>query len=301
MEVTDDRRMPGQVQRLAPGLDCLIAPNPSAMTERGTNTYVLGQDSLCIIDPGPDDPGHLAALLAHVGGRSVSHIIVTHSHLDHSGLAGALSRATQAPVLGLGDSGVGRSAAMQAFARTDRTGGGEGADPGFAPDIVVADGAVIQGVDWALRVIATPGHFGNHICLRWQDAIFSGDHVMGWASTMISPPDGDVTDYMASCARVLAEAARVLYPGHGAGVTDPPGRIGWLMAHRRGREAQILAALSDGPRSVADLTSALYTEVPAVLRLAAARNVLAHLIDLAGKNLVRADPALHSAATFRLG
>ena len=290
----------GEPVLMEPGLVRVIAPNPSPMTHWGTNTYVLGSQTLCIIDPGPDDPGHLAALLAHIGDRQVSHIVVTHSHLDHSGLSGRLSRATLAPVLGFGDSQAGRSAAMAALAQTNSSSGGEGVDQNFVPDQALPDGAMIHGPDWRLHVIHTPGHMGNHICLRWGDTVFSGDHVMGWASSMVSPPDGDLTDFLASCRRLAAVGAARFYPGHGAPVPDATARINWLLDHRAAREAQILAALTAGPLTIAALTTAIYADIPIGLHPAAARNLFAHLIDLAGRNLVKAAPAQHPDALFQL-
>jgi glyoxylase-like metal-dependent hydrolase (beta-lactamase superfamily II) len=293
-----DAPISGVAEVLRPGLVRVLAPNPSPMTYHGTNTYILGDDSLCIIDPGPDDPAHLAALLQIIAGRPVSHIIVTHSHLDHSALAATLARATKAPVLGFGDSSAGRSAVMQDLARREPAEGGEGVDIGFVPDHTLPDGAKVTGADWQLRVIHTPGHFGNHICLRWNDAIFSGDHVMGWASSMVSPPEGDLSDFMTSCRILRAEAARILYPGHGDPIADPTARIDWLLAHRAARETQILAALGTGPKTIATLTATLYADTPPHLHPAAARNVFAHLIDLVGRNLVDAEAELRSTARF---
>ena len=286
----------GPVTTLAPGLVRILAPNPSPMTERGTNTYVLGTTSLCIIDPGPDQPNHLRALLAHIGARPVSHILVTHRHLDHSGLARSLSLATDAPVYGFGDPATDAPQAGPGWPQL--AGGGEGIDAGFAPDRLLADGAMVQGRGWALRVIHTPGHLDDHICLRCGDAVFSGDHVMGWASSMVSPPQGNLTAYMASCYRLLAEAPGVLYPGHGAPVGDPAARIGWLLGHRRTREAQILAMLDRGPASVEGLTAAIYADTPANLHAAAARNVLAHLLDLMGRSMVTTDQPVTPDARF---
>ena len=270
------------------------------MTYLGTNTYILGQETLCIIDPGPDDPAHLAALLACIGGRKVSHILLTHSHLDHSALCRPLARLTDAPVLGFGNSLSGRSAMMTTLAGLEAGRSGEGVDAGFIPDLTVSDGALITGSGWQLQVLHTPGHLGNHICLRWGDAVFSGDHVMGWASSMISPPDGDLTDFMRSCHRLRASTPAILYPGHGDPVTDTIGRIDWLLAHRTAREAQILAGLARGPMTIATLTAAIYVDTPPLLHAAAARNVYAHLIDLTGRNLLQADPALCASARFRL-
>lgn len=289
----------GAPVQLAPGLVRVLAPNPSPMTYLGTNSYILGHETLCIIDPGPDDPTHLAALLDCIAGRKVSHILLTHSHLDHSALCRPLARRTQAPVLGFGNSLSGRSAVMTTLAGREASGSGEGVDAGFTPDLTVPDGALITGPDWSLQVLHTPGHLGNHICLRWGDAVFSGDHVMGWASSMISPPDGDLTDFMQSCRRLRASAPAILYPGHGDPVPDPIDRINWLMDHRTAREAQILAGLTTGAQTIAELTAAIYVDTPPPLHAAAARNVYAHLIDLTGRNLVQAEPALCTTARFR--
>ena len=296
----DDSPAPGVPVTLAPGLRRVIAPNPGPMTYWGTNTYLLGTDSLAVIDPGPDMPAHRAALGAAIGAAAVSHVIVTHSHLDHSPLARWLAAETGAPVCGFGPSAAGRSAAMAALAAQGLDGGGEGVDAAFTPDIRVPDGAMIAGAGWQLLALHTPGHMGNHLSLRWGDAVFSGDLVMGWASTLISPPDGDVGQFLASCARLKGQGARVLYPGHGAPVTDPAARIDWLVAHRAERTAQIRAALAAGPATVPALTARIYTDLAPALQPAAARNVFAHLVALAAENAVRAAPALRPDAVFSL-
>ena len=287
----------GTAEAIAPGLRRVLAPNPSPMTGRGTNTYLLGRGRVTVVDPGPDDPAHLAALLQALQGEAVSHIVVTHSHLDHSPLARRLGALTGAPVLGFGPSTAGRSAVMQALVADGYDGGGEGVDDDFVPDITVADGEVIDTPAGPLRVLHTPGHMGNHICLRWGDAVFSGDLVMGWATSLISPPDGDIADFMASCARLRAEDAAVLHSGHGAPVTAPADRIDWLIAHRAERRAQVLAALNV-PRDVGGLTAAIYTDVVPALWPIAARNVFAQLVELVGAGRVAAHPRLSPDATF---
>lgn len=288
----------GQAILMEPGLTRIVAPNPSPMTHWGTNTYILGTQTLCIIDPGPDHPAHLAALVGHIGERQVSHIVVTHSHLDHSGLSLTLSRVTGAPVFAFGDSLAGRSARMATLGK--HTAGGEGVDLAFRPGQTLPDSAVIHGADWRLAVIHTPGHMGNHICLHWGDAVFSGDHVMGWASSMVSPPDGDLTDFMASCRRLATVKAARFYPGHGDPVPDPAARINWLLSHRAAREAQILAVLYAGPQTIPALTALVYADTPVQLHPAAARNIFAHLVDLAGRNMIMATPGLRFDAIFRL-
>ncbi|WP_299731511.1 MBL fold metallo-hydrolase [uncultured Tateyamaria sp.] len=278
----------GKAEVLEPGLRRIVAPNPSPMTYRGTNTYVLGTRDLAVIDPGPTSDAHLDAILGAVGiDQQISHIIVTHSHLDHSPLARPLAAATGAPVLAFGRAEAGRSAVMAELVAAGMVGGGEGIDTGFAPDVLIRDGEVIAGSDWALEVIHTPGHLGNHISLAWGDACLTGDHVMGWASSLVSPPDGDLTDFMASCARLAGREWRVFYPGHGAAVAEPGKRLDWLITHRTARESAILAALDAGPADAATLARAVYTDTPAALLPAATRNVLAHLIDLTGKSRVQ--------------
>ncbi len=284
---------------LEPDLRLLRAPNPSPLTGEGTNTYILGADALCVIDPGPDDPAHLAAILSALDdSRMLRAILVTHAHLDHAPLARGLARATGAPVMAFGDALAGRSARMRALAETGLIGGGEGVDLAFRPDQILADGAQIRiGAD-SLRAIWTPGHFGNHLSFAWRGAVFSGDHVMGWSSTLVSPPDGDVSDYMRSLDRLTQESARILYPGHGAPVTDPEGRLAALRSHRLQRESEICDSLRSGPKTVLELVQGIYTETPPALRRAAARNVFAHLIDLVHRDQVSATPELHPEAVF---
>ncbi|WP_299282357.1 MBL fold metallo-hydrolase [uncultured Tateyamaria sp.] len=293
--------VPGQVELLEPGLCRIVAPNPSPMTYRGTNTYLVGGRDLAVIDPGPDDPTHLDAILTACGPDArITHIVVTHSHLDHAPLAGRLSQATGAPTYGFGPASAGRSAVMERLAQTDLVGGGEGIDTAFVPDHIVGDGAQIIGSDWTLDIIHTPGHLGNHICLGLGDACLTADHVMGWASSLVSPPDGDLTDFMASCDHLNNwRDWRVFYPGHGAPITDPHGRLDWLITHRRAREAAILDALRKGPATATQIAQAVYTDTPPALLGAATRNVLAHLIDLAGKSQVAAQGTLHADAVFQ--
>lgn len=278
-----------RMTRPEPGLRVLCAPNPSAMTFRGTNTYLLGQGRVTVIDPGPDDPRHLQAILAALDtGESVARIIVTHAHLDHSALARPLAAATGAPVLAFGAPDEGRSPAMQRLADAGVSGGGEGVDRTFAPDVRVAEGDVLDDDGFALRVLQTPGHLPGHIALDWDGRLFCGDHVMGWATSIVSPPDGDMGAYMTSLQRLSGPSWRRLYPGHGDPVDDAGARIAQLIAHRRGREAAILAALAQGPQTPAEITRHVYADTPPALLAAAERNVLAHLIDLTERGRVHA-------------
>jgi glyoxylase-like metal-dependent hydrolase (beta-lactamase superfamily II) len=252
------------------------------MTYTGTNTYVIEGATCTIIDPGPKDPDHLSKILSALNGRPVSSIILTHSHIDHSALAPDLAQATQAPTAAFGDSSAGRSDAMNALVAAGMTGGGEGIDPDFAPDIILNDGDTIDG----LTVLHTPGHMGNHICLFMGTTVFTGDHVMDWATSIVSPPDGDLTDFMASCQKLLDRPSDIYLPGHGDPVTTPHERVQWLINHRNERERQIIAALDDGAATAIQITERVYTDVNPALIPAAARNVLAHLIDLQQKKVV---------------
>ncbi len=294
--------MPGIAVTLAPGLRRILAPNPSAMTLHGTNTYLIGTRALAVVDPGPDDSDHLSAIMSATGpDQRITHILVTHAHLDHSPLARPLSDLTGAPVLAYGDANVGRSAIMQdlAASATQDIGGGEGVDTEFIPDICLSDGALVDGDDWTIEALWTPGHFGNHMCFAWRDTILTGDLIMGWATSLVSPPDGDMSDYMASCRRLAARRSRILYPGHGEPVTEPAVRIDAIMAHRTSRETAILATLERGPADAATLAAELYQEIPVALLPAAKRSVLAHLIDLTKQKQISPCGALHSASVFQ--
>lgn len=287
---------PGEVQELEPGIRRILAPNPSPMTFRGTNTYLLGTRRLAVIDPGPNDPTHLQAILEALSpGESISRILVSHSHVDHSTLAPALRRETGAPVLAFGDSAAGRDPEIAAISGL---GGGEGIDAGFTPDHCLADGETLAGDGWSLTALWTPGHMGNHMCFAVGDAVFTGDHVMGWATSMVSPPDGDLTAFMASLEKLQGRHDRVFYPAHGAPVADPAARLAELIAHRRAREAQILRALDGDPATVAALTARIYADVPQALLPAAGRNVLAHLIDLTRRGLATPQGELSAEAVF---
>ena len=288
------------MQLLEPGLRCIVADNPSALTGPGTNSYLIGDRDLLVIDPGPDDPRHLAALLEAVPrGGAIRQIIVTHPHLDHSAGARALALVTGAPVMGFGDALSGRSAAMQALDLTGDLGGGEGLDLAFHPDIKLSDGAVVDTAAGLVEALWTPGHAASHLCLGWRGVLFSGDLVMGWSTSLISPPDGDLAAYRASLARLAGRRDQGLYPGHGAPVADPQARLAALVAHRAGREARVLAALGPEFASIADLTARAYADTPPALHPAAARNLLAHLLDLTARSLAEPDRPPGFSARYR--
>jgi len=292
--------IPGALHPLAEGLAMVLCPNPSPMTGPGTNTFLVGTDELAVIDPGPADDAHLAALIAAIDGRAVKYVIVTHSHLDHSPLAHPLAGLTHATVVGFGDALAGQSRAMAALRDAGLSGGGEGVDNAFVPHELVGDGDMLRGQGWALEVMHTPGHMGNHIALRWNQSAFVGDLVMGWSTSLVSPPDGDMGDFMRSCARLRDLDLDVLYAAHGAAITEPHARISEVLAHRDARTQAILVALAGGAKNVTTLVDDIYTGLAPTLHGAAGRNVFAHLVDLCETGQVIAAPVLSPDATFEL-
>ncbi|MDN5788699.1 MBL fold metallo-hydrolase [Pseudorhodobacter sp.] len=295
------RPVPGICETLAPDLRRVLAPNPSPMTYDGTNSYLLGRGEVALIDPGPDLPSHHQALLAALKmGERISHIFVTHAHLDHSPLAHPMAAALGVKVHAFGPPGAGRSPQMEALAQAGLVAGGEGIDTGFAPDVTLADGDTVAHGDWALTALHTPGHLSSHLCFVAGDVLFAGDHVMGWASSLVSPPDGDMAAYVASLHRLAARDWSVIHSGHGPAIRDPAERIGFLIGHRSKREAAIVAFLAIGPADIPAITAALYTDTPPALQRAASRNVLAHLLDLVQRNRVTALPAPGMNARYSL-
>ena len=291
----------GSPQPRVPRLRCLLAPNPSPLTFRGTNTYIIGSGRVAVVDPGPDDDGHIAAILAALDpGEIVEQILITHPHRDHSALASRLSAQTGAPVLAFGRADEGRSPRMAALAAQRPTGGGDGLDTSFAPDRNLADGERISGPDWEVTSLHTPGHLGTHLCFCLGEVLLSGDHVMGWSTSIVAPPDGDMGDYMNSLARLDRPDWQQFLPGHGDPIPHPQRRVQELITHRRAREAQILDALAQAPQTAAQIAHSLYPDLAPNLKPAATRNVLAHLIDLHGKSHIHTDHPLTANNLFHL-
>jgi len=289
----------GLAEDIGDSIRRILAPNPSPMTLHGTNTYLVGYGDVAVIDPGPDDAAHLQAILASLHpNERITHILVTHAHRDHSPLARTLSNVTGAPVYAYGGPEAGRSKVMEGIALSGALAGGEGVDRSFAPDITLTDTEIVSGSNWTLKALWTPGHFGNHLCFQMGDVVFAGDLVMGWASSLVSPPDGDLTDFMSSCRRLQTLNARIMHSGHGDPIVEPAKRLDWLIAHRTARETAILKRLQSGPATANELARAIYTDTPKTLMRAATRNVLAHLIDLYGKKQCSAIGKLSSDTTF---
>jgi hydroxyacylglutathione hydrolase len=280
----DHAPVPGVPEALGPGLRVVTAPNPGPMTFTGTRTYLVGEAEVAVIDPGPEDDAHRVAVLAAIGAARVVAILVTHAHSDHAGGAAALAACTGAPVLAHGDPRPARP--VPEWAR----GGGEGIAAAFRPDRRIADGERIEAAGWRLEALHTPGHLGDHLAFAWPEAgvVFTGDVLMGWSTTMISPPEGDLAAFLASLDRLAARPEPLFLPGHGAPVRDPRGLIAWQKAHRAERTAQIAAALDRGPLALPDLVATVYPGLDPRLLPAAARTALAHLVALAAEGRVAA-------------
>lgn len=259
------------VEQAGPGVRRVLARNPSPFTFTGTQTHIVGTGDVAIVDPGPDLPEHVTAILEAVRGERVTAILVTHTHRDHSPAAAALKAATGAPVVGCAQ-----------LLPTAGDGFQESYDVAYAPDRVLRDGEAVEGADWTLRAVATPGHMSNHLCFAFEQdrALFSGDHVMGWSTSVILPPDGHMGDYMTSLAKLSGRDDRIYYPAHGAPVAAPAKLLRGLIAHRRSRETQIMKALEAGPSDIAALVARNYPALDAPLVPAAGASVLAHLIFL---------------------
>jgi glyoxylase-like metal-dependent hydrolase (beta-lactamase superfamily II) len=278
----------GKVERLSPLVRRLLAPNPSPFTFTGTQSYLVGEGEVAVIDPGPDIASHVQALLAATAGERVAAIVCTHTHRDHSPASRPLAAATGAPIVGCAALAI-----EDEGARAD-----EAFDFGYRPDRVLADDEAVGGAGWTLRAVATPGHTSNHLCLAIEEegALFTGDHVMGWSTSVVAPPDGDMAAYMASLDRLLGREDRVYYPAHGPAVEEPRAHVRRLAAHRRERERQILTRVEAGEGRIPAIVADIYRDVDKRLHPAAERSVLAHLIDLERRGLVRAKDERWSAA-----
>ena len=268
----------GMLEQVAPGIARVLAHNPSAFTFTGTQTWLVGERELSVIDPGPDVPEHVDALIQAIGGRPVAAILVTHTHRDHSPAAGPLAARTGAPIVGcaplvLENLGPRADAAF---------------DSSYAPDWVLADGEEIEVDGRRLVAVATPGHTSNHLCfaVEGEGALFTGDHVMGWSTTVVVPPDGDMADYMASLEKLRSRDDVIFYPAHGPAIDKPQRYVRSLIGHRLQRERQILRLVGEQPRDIPDIVANAYPGLDPRLTAAAGGSVLAHLVDLERRGLV---------------
>lgn len=308
----------GVVDQVGPRIRRVVANNPGPFTYKGTGTYIVGTGDVAVIDPGPADPAHLAALEAALKGETVTHIFVTHTHRDHSPGALPLQERTKAPTYAFGphphsdeppepiteeEAEATDKAEDEKAARTEK---GEGPDvsdaspakledsfdAAFSPDVHLRDGDVVNGTDWSIEAVFTPGHIANHLCfaLREERVLFSGDHVMGWSTSVISPPAGDMTAYLASLEKLLGRPDATYWPTHGPALSDPMPYVRALMAHRHEREAGILNRLRHGDRSIPELVTSLYVGLDTRLVKAAGRSVLAHLRKLVAEGRVSWEP-----------
>ena len=275
-----------RLEQLEPGVARVLAHNPSAFTYYGTQTYLLGEDELAVVDPGPGLAEHVDALIAAIGGRSVKAICCTHTHRDHSPAARPLAQATGAPIIGCAP-----LALETVGPRADAAFDGD-----YAPDQVLADGESIDLDGKPLTAVATPGHTSNHLCFAFGDALMTGDHVMGWSTTVVVPPDGDMAAYMASLHKLRGRADRIFYPAHGPPVTNPAQYLRGLIGHRLQREKQILRLVGEAPREISDIVAKAYPGLDPRLVTAAGGSVHAHLVDLEGRGLVDRDGAAWKTA-----
>ncbi len=281
MDVPDLSNEPYAIaEEVSPLIRRVLARNASPFSYTGTQTYIVGRGDVAVIDPGPlgDDPAHVHELIRILDGERITAIMCTHTHRDHSPAAAPLAEATRAPVIGcaplvLSDDGP----------RADA-----GFDPTYNPDGILADGEALTGPGWTLRAVATPGHTSNHLCfaLDQEKALFTGDHVMGWSTTVVSPPDGDMAAYMASLALLMERDDAIYYPAHGKPVETPQRLVRGMMGHRKQREGQILRLLERGVELIPDMVAEMYKGIDSRLHGAAGRSVLAHLIDLRDRGVV---------------
>jgi glyoxylase-like metal-dependent hydrolase (beta-lactamase superfamily II) len=288
---------PDTVRDVAPGVRAMVANNPGPFTFKGTMSYIVGRGKVAILDPGPDDDAHIAALLNAVRGETVSHIFVTHTHRDHSPAVPKIKAATGAKVYAQGPHRPARPLHIGETNRLDAS-----ADMDFRPDIALADGETVSGDGWTLEAVTTPGHTGNHMAFAFKEAdlLFAGDHVMGWSTTIVAPPDGAMSDYLASLQKLARRSEPLYLSGHGAPVTDAPRYVQFLIRHRQGREASILHRLGKGAADVPTIVKAVYIGLDPRLVGAAALSVLAHLEDLAARGVIATDGPPSITGTYRL-
>lgn len=288
---------PNQIQDVTPGVRAVAADNPGPFTFKGTVSYIVGRDQVAIIDPGPDDPTHVAALLEAVRGETVTHVFVTHTHRDHSPAAAMVKAATGATVLAQGPHRLARPLHTGEVRRLDAS-----ADLDFRPDVALVDGETVSGQGWTLEAVTTPGHTANHMAFAFREAnlLFAGDHVMAWSTTIVAPPDGAMTDYMASLHKLARRSEPLYLSGHGAPVRDAPRYVQYLIRHRQAREGSILHRLAKSEADIPTIVRAVYIGLDPRLAGAAALSVLAHMEELVAKGAVITEGPPSIAGRYRL-
>jgi len=288
---------PDQVQEIVPGVRAIAADNPGPHTFKGTVSYIVGSGQVAIIDPGPDDAAHITALLEAVRGETVTHIFVTHTHRDHSPAAAKIKAATGAQVLAQGPHRLARPLHTGEMRRLDAS-----ADLDFRPDAALADAETVSGRGWTLQAVATPGHTANHMAFVFKEAnlLFAGDHVMAWSTTIVAPPDGAMTDYMASLHKLARRSEPLYLSGHGAPVRDAPRYVQYLIRHRQAREASILHRLGKGEADIPTIVRAVYIGLDPRLVGSAALSVLAHMEELVARGAVTTEGPPSISGTYRL-
>jgi glyoxylase-like metal-dependent hydrolase (beta-lactamase superfamily II) len=286
---------PGRLETVAPLIRRRVAPNSGPFTASGTCTYVVGQGRVAVLDPGPEDPAHVDALLQDLGDERIETIVVTHTHRDHSPGARLLAARTGAPILGCGPHRAARALSEAETPVLDAS-----ADRAHAPDRAMREGDTVSGPGWTLVAVETPGHTMNHLAFALPESqtLFSGDHVMAWSTSIVAPPDGEMQAYMASLDKLRGRTETVYWPGHGGPVRDPARFLRGLVGHRRQREAAIRARLAAGDRRITEIVAAIYQGLDPRLRGAAALSVLAHLEDLVGRGLAASDGAPRLDGTY---
>jgi glyoxylase-like metal-dependent hydrolase (beta-lactamase superfamily II) len=289
--------VPGRAAEVAPGVRAVVANNPGPFTFKGTVSYIIGRGKVAFLDPGPDDDAHIAALLDAVRGETVAGIFVTHTHRDHSPAVPKIKTATGATVYAEGPHRPARPLYIGETNRLDAS-----ADLDFRPDIALADGDVVTGDDWTVEALTTPGHTANHMAYAFKEAdlIFSGDHVMAWSTSIVAPPDGAMSDYMASLEKLARRSEPVYLPGHGGPVREAPRFVQSYIRHRQAREASILRRLSKSAADIPTLVRAIYIGIDSRLVGAAALSVLAHLEDLVARGIVATEGTPSIGGTYRL-
>lgn len=288
----------GSAVSVAPGILRVTAPNASPYTFHGTNSYIVGHDTLAVVDPGPEDERHLRTLLETIAGRPVSHIFVSHTHRDHSPLADRLKAETGATVVAEGPHRAARQLVIGEVNALD-----ESNDTDFLPDTILTDGGLVDGDGWTIRGLHTPGHAANHMvfALEGTDILFSADHVMAWSTSIVAPPDGAMADYMASLEKLLERDDRFFLPGHGGPVAQPQAFMRGLKAHRKMRERAVLDRLEKGDRTIAEMVKTIYRDTDPRLHGAAGLSILAHLEDLVGRGLAITDGPPSIAGIYEPG